>query len=84
MQFEFTKHVLKRANDRGIDLSEIKDALESSKPVVERYNKLSVVKVFEYNRCWEGIFYREKEVKVLFVREDDKIIVITAITRYFR
>ena len=84
MWFEFTKHVLKRASDRGIDLSEIRDTVESSEPTPEKYNKLSVVKVFQYNKYWEGVFYREKEVKVLFVRENDKIVVITAIARYFR
>ena len=80
----FTKHSLKQANDRGISLEEIEQALIYTLWQDVRYNRYSSIKVFEYNQIWEEVFYRQKEVKVIFTQEDDKIIVITVIARYFK
>ena len=80
----FTKHALKQANDRGVSLEEIEQALIDTLWQDVRYNRYSSIKVFEYNQIWEEVFYRQKEVKVIFTQEDDKIIVITVIARYFK
>lgn len=84
MQIELTKHALKRIGERGITLDEVRKTILNTKCRDEEYKRFSVVKVFEYNQLWEGVFYRQKEVKVIFTFENDKIVVITAISRYFK
>ena len=84
MEFQFTKHALKQSNDRGISQDEIKDAILSCKWVTVEHGRSSAKLVFKYNKSWEGVFYKQKEVKVIFTKENDKIIVITAIARYFK
>ena len=81
--FQFTKHSLKQASDRGISQYEIKDTIISAKWKDAKHKRFSATKVFEYNQIWEGVSYKQKEVKVIFTKENDKIIVITAIARYF-
>lgn len=83
-EFEITKHAHKKLKDRGIDFYEVKETISKSKWIRTRYKRFTSIRVFEYNQVWEGVFYRQKEVKVVFAKENGKIIVITAIARYFK
>lgn len=83
MEFQFTKHALKQSNDRGISQDEVKDTILYTRWIDAERGRFSTKKVFEYNKIWEGILYKQKEVKAIFIKENDKIIVITAIARYF-
>jgi len=80
----FTKHSLKQLESRGILQKEVIEVIRDSKWLDAEHFRFSVTKVFMFNDNWEGEFYRQKEVKVIFKRENDKIIVITAIARYFK
>lgn len=82
-EIKFTKHSLKQAKDRGATLEEIKETIVTSQWIKERFNRFSAVKVFKFEEMWEGVSYKKKEVRVILTEEDDKIIVITAITRFF-
>lgn len=83
-EIKFTKHALKQANDRGSKPEEITDTILTGKLKSVKYNRFSAVKVFEYDEIWEGSLYKRKEVNVIFTEEDDRLIVITAIMRYFK
>lgn len=80
----FTKHSLKQIESRGILQKEVIESIRNSKWLDAQHFRFSVTKVFMFNDIWEGGFYRQKEVKVIFKKENDKIIVITSIARYFK
>ena len=82
-EFIFTKHFIKRALDRGISNEEVKDIILTEKWLEGEYLRYYAVKIFGYKKSWEGKHYQYKEVKVIFKEENGKIIVITAIARYF-
>ena len=80
----FTKHSLKQIESRGILQKEITESIYHSTWHNAEYSRFSATRVFMFNDNWEGEFYRQKEVKVIFKKENDKIIVITSIARYFK
>ena len=80
----FTKHSLKQIESRGISQKEVIGSIHNSKWFNAEHFRHSATKVFMFNDNWEGEFYKQKEVKVIFKKENDKIIVITAIARYFK
>ncbi len=80
----FTKHSLKQIELRGISREEVIESIHNSTWLNAEYFRFSVTKVFVFNNNWEGEVYKQKEVKVIFKKENDKIIVITAIARYFK
>jgi hypothetical protein len=79
----YTKHSLKRCEERWISFEEVETTIHSSKWVKVKYGRFSAVKAFDCNQCFMDIFYNKKEVKVVFCVNGGKIIVITAIARYF-
>ena len=82
-EIKLSKHASKRAFERGINLEEIKEVIISGNLSCEKHNRYSSVKVFKYKKEWEGTIYSKKQVKVIFIEENDKIMVITAISRFF-
>lgn len=76
-------HLKKRMEQRGITLEEIEYTLNNGWGIEEaREGTHGKVYVFYYNKEWEGKLYKEKEVKVFYKMENDRIIVLTAIVRY--
>jgi hypothetical protein len=41
-------------------------------------------RVFAYNGMWHGRLYSEKRIRAIFVREDDRLVVITVYVFYGR
>ena len=83
-EIRLTKHAFTQINNRGIKFNEIHETIFSSNWNKTKHLRFLATKVFNYNQNWEDEFYTQKEVKVIFKVEDDKIIVITAIARYFK
>ena len=82
-EIKFSKHALKRADDRGVSLDEASEVILTSKWNDTDHQRHVASKIFEYNKTWGNKIYRQKDVIVVFKEEDDKITVITVIARYF-
>ena len=82
-EIKFTKHAVKRADERGVTHEEIKEAIKNSNWLKATHDRYTINYLFNYNKIWEGKFYKQKEIVVIFKEENDKIVVITTIARYF-
>mgnify|MGYP006306553629 CR=1 FL=1 len=77
-------HLRARMRQRGISLEEINltiaEGLEAAEAKPGTFGK---VKVFPYNKEWEGQMYKEKEVTVFYkITQSKDIILLTALARY--
>jgi hypothetical protein len=75
-------HTLKRALERGASATEIKDVIKEGFVAPAKHNRLSKVKIFEYNNTWNSKFYYQKRIEVIYTIEDDKIVTITVYVFY--
>ena len=82
MQVRVSRHTLLRALKRGVSLTEIEDTLASGKPVPAAFGRLAREKVFPLNALWQGRFYAEKKVKVVYVIEQRTAWTVTVISYY--
>lgn len=76
------EHALERIVQRGTNLHEIRQVLKEGKEVEARFPRKAKEQVFKYNKKWQGKSYSEKKVKVIYIREDDSLTVITVYVYY--
>jgi hypothetical protein len=77
-------HLEARMRQRGISLEEINLTLgEGWEATDAKPGTFGKVKVFPYNKEWEGQIYKEKEVTVFYkISQSKNIILLTALARY--
>ena len=84
MEFQFDRHILERAKERGTDIEEIKDVIQTGFDIQAKYGRKGKAKIFEFNNLRHGKFYVHKRVEVIFIIEGDRIIVVTVYVFYGR
>jgi len=67
----------------GLANEEVNETIRASKWKPAELGGLECKKVFPYRREWNEIYYNEKEVRPIFVEEENEIIVITIYTYFF-
>jgi hypothetical protein len=78
----FDPHTLKRAEERGASLEEIRDVIENGFPAGARHQRLSKIKVYPFNRKRHGVLYEQKRVEVIYTRENDTVVTVTVYVFY--
>ncbi len=78
-----SEHAKIRSNFRGATKEEISEAIRTTKWQASSLNKLECVKDFSFNKTWNNKFYKTKQVKPIFVEEDNEIVVVTVYVYYF-
>lgn len=68
---------------RGFTEAEVDDAIRSMPWRSARNGRLETEKVFPYNSHWNGIFYKNKRVRPVFVDNPTEIVVVTVYTFFF-
>ena len=68
---------------RGVSEEEVHETIRTSKWRPAALERLECKKVFPYKKEWNEIYYNEKEVRPIFVEEENEIIVITIYTYFF-
>ncbi len=76
-------HASMTAQVRGATASEVEAAIRSEQWETAKQNRLECRKNFEYNAEWNGRRYAVKQVRPIFVDEDEEIVVITVYVYYF-
>lgn len=84
MGIRISPHTLERAEERGADETEIKDVLSTGFSVPAKYGRMGKGKIYEFGRTRHGKHYDQKRLEVLYIREDDDLVVITVYVFYGR
>ena len=70
-------HARDRAHERGVLDLEIEKTLDTGNEFKVKKGRKAKEKVFDYNKAWLGKEYPQKKVQVIYVVEEEKIVVIT-------
>jgi hypothetical protein len=84
MEIVILEHARERMFERGVNRQEITITLEEQNFTLGRGGRKIKEKVFEYNKAWLGEEYPEKKVKIVYVEEGEKLVVLTVIASYGR
>ena len=68
---------------RGVSEEEIIETIRTSEWKPAELGRLECKKDFPYGKEWNEIYYNKKQVRPIFVEEEDEIIVITIYTYFF-
>jgi hypothetical protein len=75
-------HAREQLSYRGVTEDEIKEAIHAGEWTPAELGRLECRKDFPYRKKWHGKVYATKQVRPVFVEEEDEIIVVTVYT-YF-
>ena len=78
-----SEHAKIRGNLRGASEEEIAEVIRTEKWDASALNKLECHKDFIFNKTWNNKFYKVKQVKPIFVEEENKIVIVTVYVYYF-
>ena len=76
-------HAKERMEERGINENEIIETIENGESFPVKFGRNGFRRNFIFNGLWRGKSYNIKQVEVITVNENDDIIVITVIAKYF-
>jgi len=75
-------HALSQLSFRGVTEEEIKEAIRSAPWSPAESGRLECRKNFPYGKKWNKKFYETKQVRPIFVQEENEIVVITVYSYY--
>ncbi len=79
----FTKHSIESMRKRGVSEEQVKMAVSKAPWQPAKWDRFECALEFQYNKEWNGKFYRTKQVVPVFAEEKTKIIIITVYAFYF-
>jgi len=68
---------------RGTSKAEIDDAISTSAWTPAERNRIECRKEYPYASYWNDRYFATKQVRPIFVEEDDEIVVVTVYTDYY-
>ncbi|TKB72850.1 MAG: DUF4258 domain-containing protein [Nitrospira sp.] len=82
LKIRIDPHTLARAEERGADVEEIRDVIETGSPSQAGRGRVGKAKVYVFNRNRHGNFYEEKRVEVIYTQEGDTLVTVTVYVFY--
>lgn len=82
LEVVFSLHAISRLQSRGATQEEIRQVLEKGQEAGAQKGRRAKEALFEFNGTWRGQFYEQKKVKVIYVLEADRIVIVTVKTYY--
>jgi len=79
-----TKHALAYQEIRGFSIDEVKATIKESIWEKAELGKMECRKNFEFKNTWNKKYYDIKQIRPIFVEEENEIVVITVYTYYFK
>ena len=76
-------HALQRAFERGASEEEIVQTVDGGEHFPAKFNRLGYRMNFHFESTWNGQFYFTKQIEVFGVIENETLIIITLIVKYF-
>jgi hypothetical protein len=77
-----SNHALDYREVRGFSEEEVIEVIRKGNWVSAKKNRLESKLGLSYEKEWNGKYYKTKEVKPVFVEEENEIVVITVYTYY--
>jgi hypothetical protein len=68
---------------KGVSEEEIIETIRTSQWKSAELGRLECKKDFSYGKEWNKIYYNKKQVRPIFVEEENEIVVITVYTYFF-
>ncbi len=84
MKIQIDPHALSRMPHRGVTEVEVITVLERGQAVAAQGSRRAKELVFSHEKEWAGRYYPEKKVKVVYMEEEDKMVVVTVLAYYGR
>ena len=75
-------HALSYTEKRGYTVAEVEETIQTSPWEPAELGRLQCRKSFPFNREWNKKVYATKQVRPIFVEEEDEIVVVTVYTYY--
>ena len=82
MKIRIDPHTLERAQERGTNAEEIKQAIETGLSLDAKRGRSKKVKVYPFNQLRHGKFYEQKQVEVIYTTEGDTFVTVTVYVFY--
>jgi len=82
MRIRLVEHAKERANERGASEDEIRVVLLKGQDVEVKKGRKGKELIFDYNAEWLGKHYSQKKLRVVYVEENDAVVVITVKVYY--
>jgi hypothetical protein len=84
MKIRIDPHALARMPLRGVSTEEVAEVLRLGEEAHARGERRAKEMVFAHEKPWAGRHYDQKKVKVVYMEEDDEIVVVTVLAYYGR
>ncbi|HNY13763.1 MAG TPA: DUF4258 domain-containing protein [Candidatus Wallbacteria bacterium] len=84
MNVEIHSHAKSRLIERGANETEIIETVEHGEKFPAKPGRVIFKKVFDYYDLWNGQKYNFKQLEVVCVEEENKIVVVTVMVKYFQ
>jgi Txe/YoeB family toxin of Txe-Axe toxin-antitoxin module len=82
-KIRFTVHAAGYTDRRGFSLAEVEEAIKTEPWSVSEKSRLECKMNVPYGRDWNGKHYQTKQIRPIFVVENDEVVIITVYTYYF-
>lgn len=83
MEIHIHPHAKERMHERGVSEAEIMDTLNNGEFFPAKFGRAGFRRNFPYNTTWHSHFYYIKQVEIITVKENNRIVIITVIAKYF-
>jgi hypothetical protein len=80
----FTAHARKRMAERGTREEDVREAVRIGERESAQRGLVLYRLNLEFNRDWDGRYYRMQQVAPVVAEEPDRLVVITVYTFYFQ
>ncbi len=78
-----SEHAKRRLQARGFTEDEVRETILTSEWQPAELNRLECRKTYPYGKTWNGRQYQYKQVRPIFLEEDEEIVVIAVYTYFF-
>ena len=82
MKIRIDPHTLERVQERGTNVEEIKQVVETGFTLDAKHRRSKKAKVYPFNQLRHGKFYKQKRVEVICTTEGDTLVTVTVYVFY--
>jgi hypothetical protein len=79
----FSQHAKEQLGYRGATEEEVVETIKKSTWQSAEFGRLECRKDFKFEKKWNKKYYKTKQVRPIFVEEENEIVVVTIYTYYF-
>ena len=77
------EHANALMKERGVTQDEIIETANFGEQFPAKFGRIGYRRNFKFDVEWQGKFYHTKQVEIFTIRENDAVVVITVVAKYF-